>query len=211
MLGTGLFIYLISTNQVISIGEGRLTELLRDIEVYNFKIWVLMAICLYIIFTLAVIVVLFLLNISNQKLDDLKLAVKNLLQGKFIPVTVEIDENIPVVMDKVVEAPFELSTRMNFNEEVTVKTVIPINMDIPMDTVIETSVMGIGKIKIPIKAIMPIKMDFKFEGPVKMNVQDFHLNIQEKAKVSLPPLEVPIKCTVKAKLNLDSNLAQFLK
>jgi hypothetical protein len=211
LLGGFLFLsWLIIWAGPISVGTGRLTGLLHDLEVYDFKLWLIIGTFLYLLLLAGMLVLVFLINISNRKLEDIKLAVVNLLQGKFIPVTVDIDETIPVAMGTQVEAPFEISTKISFNEEVFVKTTIPVDMNIPLDTVVETSVMGLGKIKIPIKASMPMKFNFDFSGPVKMNVQQFDFHLKEKARVEMPPLQVPIKCSIKARLNLESNFTQFL-
>jgi len=190
------------------IGAGKFNEIINLIETMDYRHWMVAAAFLYFLLALTIFVLFFLVNISNWQVDEIKKNIYLLLKDKNIPVTVDIDESIPVHLQHPVSAPFSLDTSLDFDEEVTVKAQIPVKMNLPIDTSIETSVLGLGKIKIPIKTHLPIDMNFPFEGKVHMKINDFKFKLREMAEVQLPAMNVPIKCQLRANLNLQSNLQQ---
>lgn len=190
------------------IGAGKFSEVINHIETMDYRLWIVGGAFLYFLLALTIFVLFFLVDVSNWQVEEIKKNIYLLLKDKNIPVTVDIDESIPIHLDHAVSAPFSVDTALDLDEVVTVKTLIPVKLNLPIDTTIETSVLGIGKIKIPIKTFLPIDMNFPFQGEVHMKVNGFKIKLREMAEVELPAMKVPIKCQLKANLNLGSNLQQ---
>ncbi|MEK6623977.1 MAG: hypothetical protein AABY86_03355 [Bdellovibrionota bacterium] len=204
---SAVFIFVFFTGPLV-IGAGKFSEIINLIETTDYRFWIVIAACLYFLMALTIFVLFFLIDISNWQLEEIKKNVYLLLKDKNIPVTVDIDESIPIHIEKPVSAPFSVDTSLDIDEQVMVKAIIPVKMKLPIDTTIETSVLGLGSIKIPIKTYLPIDMSFPFEGKVHMVVNGFKIKLREMGEVQLPPMEVPVRCQLKARLNLESNLQQ---
>lgn len=191
------------------IGAGKFDSLVHTIETIDYRWWIVGIITLYFGMTLLLIILFTLFHKSFEQVDSIKDNLFKLVKDRKIPIRADINERIMVELDKPVEANFKVSTKLDINEKVYVKATIPVNLNFPLDTVFETKVLGIGTVKIPIKTTIPMNMDFPFEGEVAMKVDDFKLELDEKAHVQIPPMEVPINCQVEAKLNLESNLQKI--
>ncbi|HAZ14756.1 MAG: hypothetical protein A2X86_10490 [Bdellovibrionales bacterium GWA2_49_15] len=202
-----VFVFIFFTGPLV-IGAGKFSEVINLIETTDYRLWLIIAACLYFFMALTIFVTFFLIDISNWQLEEIRKNIYLLLKDKNIPVTVDIDESIPIHIEKPVQAPFSVDTALDFDEQVLVKAVIPVKMKLPIDTTIETSVLGIGSIKIPIKTYLPIDLSFPFEGEVHMKVNGFKIKLREMGQVELPPMQVPVRCQLKARLNLESNLQQ---
>lgn len=188
------------------IGAGKFDSLVHIIETIDYRWWIVGLITMYFGMALLLIILFTIFNKYFEQVDSIKDNLFKLVKDKIIPIRADIDERIMVELDKPVVAKFKVSTELDINEKVYVKTTIPINLNFPLDTVFETKVLGIGKVKIPIKTIIPLNINFPFEGEVAMKVDKFKLDLEEEAQVQIPPMEVPINCQVEARLNLESNL-----
>ncbi len=207
MAFTAVCFFVLFTGPLV-IGAGKFSEVIHLIETTDYRLWMVLGASLYFLLALTILILFFLGDVANWQVEEIKKTVYMLLKDKNIPVTVDIDESIAVHIDKPVSAPFSVDTALDFDEQVSVKATIPVKMNLPIDTVIETSVLGLGSIKIPIKTSLPIDMNFPFHGMVHMKVDSFKVSLKEMAQVQLPPMVVPVKCQLKAKLNLESNLQQ---
>ncbi|MBI2519607.1 MAG: hypothetical protein HYV97_04295 [Bdellovibrio sp.] len=190
------------------IGAGKFNEVIHLLETTDFRFWIVIAACLYFLMALTIFVSFFLIDISNWQLEEIRKNIYLLLKDKNIPVTVDIDESIPIHIERPVSAPFSVDTSLDIDEQVNISATIPVKLKLPIDTTIETSVLGLGSIKIPIKTQLPIDMSFPFEGEVHMKINGFKVKLREMGQVQLPPMEIPVRCQLKARLNLESNLQQ---
>ena len=188
------------------IGAGKFDSVIHIIETIDYRWWIAAIIALYFLLSLFLLTLFAILNSSFDQVDTVKEIIYKLIKDRKIPIRADINERIKVELDKEVEAKFKVSTSINIDQKVHVKANIPIKLNFPLDTVIETKVLGIGKVKIPIKTLIPLDMNFPFDGEVSMKVNDFKIDLEEKAIVEIPPLEVPVNCQVEVKLNLESNL-----
>jgi len=193
----------------IMIGAGKFNSIIYTIETIDYRWWIVALIAMYFGMSLFFLILFAIFHKSFEEVDSIKDNLFKLVKDKRIPIRADIHERIKIELDEPVEANFKVSTLLDINEKVHVKAMIPVDLDIPVDTVFETKVLGIGTVKIPIKTKIPMKMDFPFEGEVSMKVDGFKLELDEKAKVQIPPMEVPIDCQVEAKLNLESNLEKL--
>lgn len=193
----------------VMVGAGKFNSIVNIIETTDFRWWIVSLLTMYFGMSLFLIILFAIFNKAFEEVDSIKDNLFKLVKDKRIPIRADINERIMVKLDKPVEANFKVSTSLDFNQNVHVKAIIPVRLDFPLDTVFETKVLGIGVVKIPIKTTIPLNIDFPFEGDVAMNVVDFKLELEEKALVEIPPMEVPINCQVEAKLNLESNLQKI--
>ena len=53
---------------------------------------------------------------------------------------------------------------------------------------------------------IPVDINFPFKGEVAMSIEGMHFKLRENALVDLPTLNIPIRCHVEAKLDLEKNL-----
>ncbi len=206
-----IILYLLFWQGPIVIGAGKFQHVVNQIETTDYRWWIAIGCGLYLVVATTLFILFVLVDISNWQLEEIKKHFYALIKDKHIPVTVDINEFIPIHLEKPVNAPFSINTLINFNQEVSVQANIPVKMDLPIDTVVETSVMGLGKIRIPIKTTLPIDMIFPFVGNVHMKVDNFKFSLSEMAQVQLPAIEVPVRCQVRANLNIQSNLQQVEK
>jgi hypothetical protein len=193
----------------IMVGAGKFYSLINTIETTDYRWWIVGVLLMYFGMSFLLLILFALFNKAFEEVDSIKDNLFKFVKDKKIPIRADINERIMVKLDKPVEANFKVSTSIDFNQNVHVKAIIPVRLDFPLDTIFETKVLGIGVVKIPIKTTIPLNMDFPFEGDVLMNVVDFKLDLEEKALVEIPPMEVPINCQVEAKLNLESNLQKI--
>jgi hypothetical protein len=193
----------------IIIGSGKFDNFINIIETINYRWWIIGLITLYFGISLFFLILFAIFHKQFEQVDAIKDNLFKLVKDRKIPIRADINERIKVELEDVVEADFKVSTNLDLDEKVQVKATIPVDLTIPIDTTFETKVLGIGTVKIPIKTRVPMKMDFPFEGEVAMKVKDFKLELDEKAQVKIPPMEVPINCQVEAKLNLESNLEKI--
>lgn len=193
----------------IIIGSGKFETFINTIETIDYRWWMIGLITLYFGISFFFLILFAIFHKQFEQVDSIKDNLFKLVKDRKIPIRADIHERINIKLDGPVEANFKVSTLLDINEKVHVKAIIPVDLDFPVDTVFETKVLGIGTVKIPIKTIIPMKMDFPFEGDVSMDVKGFKLELDEKAQVEIPPMEVPIDCQVEAKLNLESNLQKI--
>lgn len=193
----------------IVIGAGKFDSLINNIETIDYKWWIVGIIILYFGISLFFLILFAIFHKQFEQVDSIKDNLFALVKDRKIPIRADIDERIKVELEDEVEADFKVSTALDIDEKVQVRATIPVDLTIPIDTVFETKVLGLGAVKIPIKTRVPMKMDFPFEGEVSMKVKGFKLELDEKAHVKIPPMEVPINCQVEAKLNLESNLEKL--
>jgi len=195
----------------IMIGAGKFNGLIHIIETIDYRWWIAGIVALYFGMSLFLLILFTLFNKSFEQVDSIKDTLFNLIKDRKIPIRADINERIKVELDAPVEAKFKVSTSFKIEETVHVKANIPINLNFPLDTVFETKVLGIGKVKVPIKTIIPLNIDFPFDGEISMKVDNFKLDLEEKAMVQIPPMEVPLNCQVEVQLNLESNLQNITK
>jgi hypothetical protein len=193
----------------IMIGAGKFNSFINTIETTDYWWWVAAILTMYFGMSFLFLILNALFNKAFEEVDSIKENLLKLVKNKKIPIRADINERIMVKLDKPVEANFKVSTKLDINQSVHVKAVIPVKLNFPIDTIFEAKVLGLGTVKIPIKTTIPMNMDFPFEGDVAMNIKDFKLELNEKAFVEIPPMEVPINCQVEAKLNLESNLQKI--
>jgi|GEM_PF-6413981 len=194
----------------LALGQGKFLHWVEEFETFDFFWPAMIVIFFSIIFLITLLVGVLILEKFQ---DQIKQALKNFyseLAEKTIPVSVSINETIPVNMPSI-SAPFRVETLLSFDQAVQVKATIPIDLELPIDTIVETSVLGIGSLKIPIRTKMPVHLDFPFEGPVHMKVKDFPMKLEEMAQVDLPPMAVPVHCQVNAHLHMGANLEKLTK
>ena len=193
----------------IMIGSGKFNSFVNTIETTDYRWWIVGLLSLYFGMSFLFLILFALFNKAFEEVDSIKDNLFKLVKDKRIPIRADINERIMVKLDKPVEANFKVSTSLDIDQSVHIKAIIPIRLNFPLDTIFETKVLGIGVVKIPIKTTIPMNMDFPFEGDVLMNIKDFKLDLEEKAMVEIPPMEVPINCQVESNLNLESNLQKI--
>lgn len=126
----------------------------------------------------------------------------DLMKNRRIPIDVDVDQRVPINFDKPIELPLVLQTKVDVDHEIDFEADIPVDTEIDMDTIVETKVLGLGSIKVPIKAKIPLKMVLPIKTKIRLVIDDFPINIDDKMNVQLPPMETPLKTTLKAKVRI---------
>jgi hypothetical protein len=126
----------------------------------------------------------------------------DLVKDGRIPIDVDVDQRVPINFDQPIELPIVLQTEVDVDHEIDLEADIPVDTEIDMDTTVETKVLGLGSIKVPIKAKIPLKMVLPIKTKIRLVIDDFPISIDDKMNVQLPPMETPLKTTLKAKVRI---------
>jgi hypothetical protein len=190
----------------VSIGEGGFDQFVAALEQVNFQWWLVAGALFIWILPIAVVATWRRTNATGLEIDRLQEKVLTLLEGRSIPVTVDIDERIPVSFDASLSVPVGLDTDIDLDSEVEIQAEIPVRTELPLDTKVETSVFGIGKISIPIKATIPLDFVVPIDGALRIKATELPIQVRDNAEIELPPIEVPLKCRVETRIDLLSNI-----
>lgn len=189
-----------------TIGEGRFNELVRDVETFDWR-WVLLVPAIGI--WLAPIAIVLLWNKAREagsKADQVRDIVAKLLEGRQMPVVVDVNARIPVVIEEPLRVPIELDTAVPVDQAVDIETTLPIRIELPIDTEVETKVFGLGALKIPIRARVPIDILLPVKGSIRVRSAGLPVQLRTEATVRLPPFEVPVVARIETRLDLLENL-----
>jgi hypothetical protein len=205
VIGLGLLLTLLLLSDV-SIGEGRFDQFVGALETFNFKWWLLGLGFLLWVLPIAVAVTWRRTKAAGVEIDLLREKVLELLENRSIPVTVDIDERIPVTIADAMLVPVALETNIALDSHVDIETEVPIRTEVPLDTIVETKVFGIGRVKIPIRAKVPLDFVVPIAGRLRIQAEAVPISLDEEARIQLPPFDVPLRCRVETRIDILSNL-----
>lgn len=188
------------------IGEGRVHELLRDLEGLDWRWWVMVPVL--ILWGLPIVAIAAWLKARSVGLEAEKLraGIASLLVNRQIPIAVDVDARVPVLVESPLRIPIELDTKISVDESIDIETLVPIRVDLPLDTVVETSVFGIGALKIPMRAIIPINLVLPIKGKIRVKSEALPVRLKDECLVRLPAFEVPIRSRFETRIDLLDNL-----
>ncbi len=190
----------------IVIGVGQFDELVYHLETFNFKWWLvgiatalwLLPIVLVVIYRAAVR--------AGLEVDQLRATLRGILEDRALPIKVDIDTRIPVSFDEPLRVPIQLTTKIDFDEEMEIEGEIPFSTELPIDTDIQTKVLGLGTIRVPIRARLPVDVVVPVKGTMRIKASGVPIEINEVALVDLPPIEIPLRCRIETKIDVLTNL-----
>jgi len=190
----------------VVIGEGRFNEFVGAFETFNFKWWLVALAAGFWLFPIGLAVTWRRAKAAGLEIDQLRHKVRDLLEGRFIPVKVDIDERVPVAFDAELMVPVVMTTQVDIDSEMEIETEVPIRTEVNLDTTIETSVLGLGKLSVPIRGKVPLDFIVPLEGKLRIKASGIPIEIDEKARVALPPIDIPLSCQLETHLDLLTNL-----
>lgn len=201
-----LIIVLLLISSPWVIGNGRVVEFLRELELIDWRWWVLLPVL--ILWGVPIVAVAAFLKARTTGLETEKLrsGLSNLLRDRQLPIAVDVDARVPVQVHAPLHVPVELNTTMSVDETVDIETSVPIRFDLPMDTVVETSVFGLGTIKVPIRASIPLDLVVPIKGKIRVKSDALPVKVKDSCVVQLPVFEVPIQSRFVTRIDLLDNL-----
>jgi hypothetical protein len=188
------------------IGEGRFQGTVHELEVYDFKWWILSAASLAWLFPIAGVVAFASAKAAGLDRERLRAVVRELLEDKSIPVIVDVDTRLPIVVEGPLSVGVKLDTSISIDDKVEIDASIPLSVELPLDTEVSTSVFGLGHIKVPIKAKIPLNLTIPLHTSVRVRANHLPIHLEETAKVALPALDVPIKSRLETRVDLLKTL-----
>jgi hypothetical protein len=205
LVGLGIIV-LILLSSGWTIGEGRFSEWVRDFETFDWR-WVALVPAFLLWATpIAVVLAWNKARDAGLKADQLREVVGRLLEGKQLPIRVEIDEKIAVRLDEALKVPVELDASVPIDQAVDVEAQLPVRFELPIDSEVETRVFGIGAIKIPIRARVPIDIVLPVKGTIRVRAAAMPVQLRTEAVVRLPPFVLPISARIETRVDLLENL-----
>jgi hypothetical protein len=190
----------------VSIGEGRFDQFVLALETFNFQWWLVGLGSFLWLLPIVVAITWRRTQAAGLEIDMLREKVLQLLENRSIPVTVDIDERIPVTFDEALVVPVALDTNIDIDSHVDIQTQVPIRTELPLDTTIQTSVFGIGTVKIPIRAKLPLDFVVPIEGRLHLKAAAIPISLDEEVRIQLPLIDVPLRCRVQTRVDILSNL-----
>lgn len=190
----------------LAIGEGKFDEFVGGLESFNFKWWLVAIAALVWLLPIGLAITWQRVKAAGVEIDQLRDKLRTLLEDRFIPVKVDIDTRIPVEFDTELIIPVALKTTVDIDTDMDIEAEIPIRTELRLDTHIQTSVLGLGKISVPIKATLPLDFTVPINGRVRIKASNIPIDLDEEARVMLPPIEIPLKCRIETRIDLLSNL-----
>ncbi len=188
------------------IGEGKFDDFVSGFESFNFKWWIVALATPIWLIPIGLVITWQRVKAAGLEIDQLRDKVRTLLEDRFIPVQVDIDERIPVVFDTELEVPVALTTKVDIDSDMEIEARIPIRTELKLDTMIQTKVLGLGKISVPIRGTVPLDFIVPIEGKLRIKASDIPIDIDEMARVEMPPIDIPLTCRIETHIDLLSNL-----
>jgi hypothetical protein len=188
------------------IGPARLRDVVEHVEEFDWR-WLLIGPASFV-WIMPVIAVLAFLQArkAGLEVERVRELVSTLLQNRQIPILVDVDTKVPVLVAAPLRMPIELNTRMSVDETIDIETEVPIRTTLPLDTYVETSVFGIGSVKIPIRAQIPIDLVLPIIGKIRVRSAGLPVHIKDEVVVQLPEFEVPIRSRIETRIDLLDTL-----
>ena len=188
------------------IGPNRLREAVEHLEEFDWR-WLVIGPVVFVWGMPLVAVVAWIqarrAGLEVQRVRDL---VTTLLQNRQIPIAVDVDAKVPVLIAEPLRIPVEINTRISVDETIDIETAVPIRTTLPLDTHVETSVFGIGTVKIPIRAQIPIDLVLPIVGKIRVRSSGIPVHVKDEAVVRLPQFEVPIRSRIETRIDLLDTL-----
>lgn len=206
IVGGPVLIAILAFSPPLIIGVGKFEHVVHELEAFNFKWWLFGLALFGWLVPLGILLLWRRSQAAVIELNSLRDRVLEILEGRSIPVTVDINENIPVVFDSIMNVPVGLDTEVNIDHDVEIEATIPIQTELPLDTTVSTKVFGIGQVSIPIKAQLPLDFAVPIAGKLRIKASGIPISINEEARIQLPPIEVPLKCQLQTRIDLRRNI-----
>lgn len=184
------------------IGADRLNEVVE----FDFRWLVLIPVVLVWGIPIAAVAIGIQARRAGVELQRVRELVSTVLQNRQIPIAVDVDTRVPVVIEAALRIPVEINTRIPVDETIDIETQVPIRTVLPLDTEIETSVFGLGTIKIPIRAQLPLNLVLPVIGKIRVKSEGLPVNLKEEVTVRMPPFEVPIRSRIETRIDLLDTL-----
>lgn len=204
-LGLAVIVGLLVSPPLV-IGPNRLREAVEHLEEFDWR-WLIIGPAVFV-WTMPVIAVVAFLQArrAGVEVERVRELVTTLLQNRQIPILVDVDAKVPVLVAAPLRMPIELNTRMSVDETIDIETEVPIRTTLPLDTYVETSVFGIGSVKIPIRAQIPIDLVLPIVGKIRVRSAGLPVHIKDEVVVQLPEFEVPIRSRIETRIDLLDTL-----
>jgi hypothetical protein len=189
-----------------AIGEGRFEGVVRDVERYDFKWWIVGGVLAAWLLPISGVVLVESARARGLDRERLRAVIREMLEKKSIPVIVDVDTRLPITLEGPLEVGVKLDTNIDLDDRIEIDASIPVAVELPIDTEVATSVFGIGSIKIPIRARVPLNITLPLKTSVGIRAKRLPIHVEETARVALPVLEVPIKSRLETRVDLLSTL-----
>ncbi|MDF1564139.1 MAG: hypothetical protein P1V51_13905 [Deltaproteobacteria bacterium] len=210
LVGGFLIIAALMLAPPLMIGVGRFDEFVAGLEAFDFKWWLVVLSTMIWAPPIGVAVLWSRLKAAGIEIEQLRDRVRGLLEDRFIPVKVDIEERLPVVFDQEMIVPVALKTHVDIDSDMEIEATIPIRTEMELDTTISTKVLGIGPIavpiSVPIRATVPLDFSVPIAGKLRIKAMGVPIDLDEKCRVALPPIEIPLDVRLETRIDLLSNL-----
>lgn len=188
-----------------SIGEGRFAEFILSFERLDFRWWVLAPLVMAWVGPIVLVLVLRQAHEAGLQIAQVRDAMRKLLEGRQIPMAVDVDARIPVRLDGPLRVPIELDTKVPIDEALEIETEVPVRVVLPIDTEVETKVL-LGTIKIPIRAQIPVDFLLPVKGTIRVRSAGMPVRLREETTVYMPEFEVPVRSRIETRVDLLGSL-----
>lgn len=187
------------------IGRGRFEAFAASVETFDFKWW-FTGLALAVWLLPIVLVVLWRRGSeTGLELARIRPLAEAVLKDRFIPVSVEVNARIPVVLEEPVRMPVSVQTSVDIDEMVELEADVPVKAEIPFETEIETTLLRFGHVRFPVRGVVPVDVVLPMKATVHVKAR-VPVKLREEAIVEVPPLEVPVRSTVETRIDLLQNL-----
>jgi hypothetical protein len=189
-----------------NIGEGRFSEFIRSFERIDFRWWVLVPVVIVWAVPIAIVLLARQAREAGLQIEQLRELVRKTLEGRQIPIAVDVDARIPVRITQPLRVPVELDTKVPIDEEIEVEAEVPVSVVLPIDTEVETDLLRFGTIKVPIRAEIPIDIVLPVKGVIRARSSGLTVKLREEATVHMPAFEVPVQSRIETRVDLLGSL-----
>jgi hypothetical protein len=189
----------------IVIGEGRFNAFIHQVELFDFKWWIIGFASGLWLFPILLLITYHRAKRAGHEVHNLQGVLRRILADQTIPVIVDIDQKIPVRLDEALDVPVELHTEVNVDSEVDLEAEVPIQTELPIEAEVHTKVLGLGSITVPISARLPVDVVVPIKGRTHIRATGVPIDLTEIGVARLPAIEIPVRARIEAKIDLLSN------
>src|SRR5438045_2847877 len=106
------------------IGAGRFEGMVRDVEVYDFKWWIVALVTTAWLLPIGSVVALESARAAGLHRDRIKAALREMLEHKSIPVIVDIDTRLPIALEGPLLVGVQLDTNIDIDDRIEIDAAI---------------------------------------------------------------------------------------
>lgn len=205
IVGAGVMVGVALTPD-LTIGSGQFDRVIGFVEELDFKWWVFGAIFGAWLLPLLAATALLRAHQAGYRVEELRRMLHAFVEGHSIPLVIDIDQKVPLQLDAALDLPVRLHTQVDLDDTVDMQVDVPIRTELPLETDVNARIPGIGEVRIPIRAKIPVDVVVPIRGMTRIKAQGVPIDINEVAVAELPPVEIPVRFRLEAKVDILGNL-----